>query len=165
MQNKVCCFSGHRPKKIPFINNQDSLEFIKLKNNLFCELEQAILQGYTHFISGMALGFDILCANCILDLKKKFSNLTLELALPCLDQTEFWQSSEQDMYDKIYNLADKITIVSPFYTKTCMQNRNKYMVDKSSLLICYCNGKASGTSSTIKYAKSKNITIINLYNF
>ena len=46
------------------------------------------------------------------------------------------------------------------YTNDCMQNRNKYMVDNSDIVIAVWNGKPSGTGSTVRYAHEKGKTII-----
>lgn len=40
-----------------------------------------------------------------------------------------------------------------------MQKRNKYMVDKSNLLIAIYNGCEGGTKQTIEYARQQNINI------
>lgn len=47
-----------------------------------------------------------------------------------------------------------------------MNDRNKYMVEQSHVVIAVCNGKPSGTGNTKKMAKlfEKKIGIINLYN-
>ena len=41
-----------------------------------------------------------------------------------------------------------------------MLERNRYMVNNSSLLIALFNGKPGGTKSTIEYAKKQNLRII-----
>lgn len=85
----------------------------------------------------------------ILELKKQYSNITLEAAVPCRSQ-------------------DKITILQEHYTNNCMIKRNKYMVDKSNFVIAVWNGNwTSGTGSTIKYALyfEKPVYYIDTINF
>ena len=41
-----------------------------------------------------------------------------------------------------------------------MQERNRYMVDRSSLLLAVYDDRAGGTFSTVKYAEKKNLTIV-----
>ena len=44
-------------------------------------IEWAIKNNYNNFISGMALGIDMLCAKIIISLKSKYSNIMLECAI------------------------------------------------------------------------------------
>lgn len=59
----------------------------------------------------------------------------------------------KNRYLKILNKCDFKTVISNEYTATCMNERNKYMVISSNLLIAVWNGKASGTGNTVKFAK------------
>ena len=45
------------------------------RNRVEDEIEKAITRGYNHFISGMAIGFDIMCAEIVLEFKKKYKNI------------------------------------------------------------------------------------------
>lgn len=108
----------------------------------------------------MALGIDMLCAELVLSLKDKYPNIQLECAIPCKNQTLNWQIKNIIRYNQIISKADIITFVSyKNYYKGCMQKRNKYMVDKSDLLIAIYNGCLVGTKQTIDYAKQQNINI------
>ena len=40
----------------------------------------------THFISGMAIGVDMIAAEIVLELKKDYPQITLECAIPCETQ-------------------------------------------------------------------------------
>lgn len=71
-----------------------------------------------------------------------------------------WQEDSKERYENILKNADKITYVSNTnYFNGCMQKRNLYMVDNSSLLIAVFNGKAGGTKSTIELAMKRDLTI------
>lgn len=108
----------------------------------------------------MALGIDMLCAELVLSLKDKYLNIQLECAIPCKNQTLNWQIKNIIRYNQIISKADLITFVSyKNYYKRCMKKRNKYMVDKSNLLIAIYNGCAGGTKQTIEYARQQNINI------
>ena len=154
------CFTGHRSQKLPWgFNEKDERCFIT-SLYAYVEIEGAIKSGKKHFISGMALGFDMMCAEIVLELKKKYEHVSLECAIPCNGQELRWPLSEQNRYKKIVSQADKITIISNVYTNECMHERNKYMIDNSSLVIALFNGKSGGTKLTIDYAKSQNKDIV-----
>lgn len=156
----TCCFTGHRPKNLPWGYKEKGVKFFIFKNKLKKIIKQSIKAGYVYFISGMALGIDILCAEIILKLKTKHYNIKLECAIPCKNQTEKWKTESIDRYNKILTLADKITYTSNSnYYNGCMQKRNKYMIDSSNLLIAVFNGSNGGTKQTIDYAYKNKIKV------
>lgn len=156
----TCCFTGHRPNKLPWGYREKGIKFFAFKRNLKKIIKSAIKNGYKYFISGMALGSDIICAEIVLDLKEKFPNIELECAIPCQNQTEKWVSDYLIRYNNILSKADKITYVSHLnYFKGCMIKRNMYMLNNSSLLIAVYNGSFGGTKQTIDKAKEKQINI------
>ena len=114
----------------------------------------------SHFISGMALGVDTWAAEAVLSLKQEFPHITLESALPCETQAVKWNLESRERYYYILARCDKETMLQKRYTSSCMQDRNKYMVDKSDYVIAVWNGRGSGTGSTVKYALSKGKTVI-----
>ncbi len=119
-------------------------------------------QGYTHFISGMALGVDIDFAQMIIHMRdNKKLQITLERAIPCPNQDIKWIPSSKLLYHKILSRADKVTTVSPSYTFSCMYDRNRSMVNNSDTLIAVWNGAESGgTWYTMYYAKQIDTPII-----
>ena len=161
------CFTGHRPKGLPWGYDETKESCISFKNIMFKVIEKAILNGYTYFISGMALGNDMICAEIVLKLKQKYKNVLLECAIPCLNQEKNWPLSQQKRYKKILRKADKVHYVSKNeYSNTCMNDRNRYMVTKCDVVIAIWNGKPSGTYNTIKFAKEygKKVRVIDPFN-
>ena len=163
MNNIKClriCFTGHRPNKLIWRYNEELESCKKFKIDMEKMLIRAIECNYCYFISGMALGIDIIFAEIILKLQNIYKNIKLECAIPCLNQTELWKEKDKIRYNKILKMCDKITYVSNSdYYKGCMEKRNKYMVDNSDLIIAIWNGSNSGTKNTIDYAKQKKLKI------
>lgn len=86
---------------------------------------------------------------------------TLECAIPCPNQTLKWNNKDKLRYEKILKRADEVNLVSERYTPECMLKRNRYMVDKSELVIAVFNGiEKGGTWYTISYAKKENKVIL-----
>ncbi len=147
------CFTGHRPKGLPWGYDEEKESCLLFKNVMFSIIEKAIINGYTYFISGMTLGVDMICTEIVLELKKKYKNVVLECAIPCLNQEKKWSSSQQERYRKIFKKADVVHYVSENeYTYNCMNDRNNYMVEQSDVVIAVWNGKPSGTGNTVKMA-------------
>jgi len=162
MSKYVCCFTGYRPQKLPWGFNESDPRFLDLKARVKKTIKEAINLGYRHFISGMALGFDMLCAEIVLDFKLEMSDIVLECALPCKDQAKLWSSSQQLIWKKILSQADKIRCVYERYCDGCMEERNKYMVNNSSLVIALFDGKSGGTMKTVNYANKNGVKVIEI---
>ena len=147
---------------MPWGFNETDSRCVKVKNFVKKEIIKSVNLGYINFISGMALGFDMICAEIVIELKKIYSNIKLICALPCKHQDKFWNSKQRIRYENIVKHADLVLCLHEKYTKDCMEERNKYMVDNSSMVIALFNGKKGGTYKTIEYAKmnKKNIVII-----
>lgn len=74
METKTCCVTGHRD--IP----ADKAAYVKAR--LQEEIEQAIADGFTTFITGMAKGTDLLFAGLVLAQKVQHPHLFLVAAIP-----------------------------------------------------------------------------------
>lgn len=152
---KSCCFSGHR----------------NISDDTLCRLHEELLktiidlynEGYKCFIAGGAIGFDMLAAITVLNLKVYYPDIRLILALPCPDHTRLWSEEDKSLFRRVFERADEKLFISPNYTPSCMSIRNKYMVNHSKVCICYMNRQRSGTGNTVRYAKNANKRIINLY--
>lgn len=158
----ACCFTGHRPSQLPWGYNEYGIRFKFFKFRLKRVIMKCIKQNYKHFISGMALGVDIIAAEIVLELKSHHPDITLECALPCKNQSEKWNDESILRYINVLSLADKVTLVSEsLYFNGCMAKRNRYMINHSNRIIAIYNGKKhGGTYQTINMAKIANKEIV-----
>jgi len=155
------CFTGHRSQKLPWKSNEEDERCKVMKKTLRSEIEKAIKRGYKTFLCGMALGFDMICAETVLDLKTKYRDIEMFGALPCWTQDIKWSKKDRKRYNDLLNKIDGIRCIYDEYIGAeCMLERNRYMVDNSSLMIALFNGLPGGTKSTIDYAKKKGMEII-----
>lgn len=154
MKNQTACFTGHR--KIPFFQKR------RLKAKVKSAITDAIRNGYRYFGAGGALGFDMLAAQTVLELKADYPDIKLILVLPCLNQTRGWAQEDVKEYERIKAAADKVTYISKEYYNGCMHKRNRHLVDNSSLCICYLTKQSGGTAYTVSYAESHDLKIVNV---
>ena len=155
------CFTGHRPSKLPWGYDEDDKRCKKVKMAVFEEIEGAIIRGYNTFYCGMALGFDMICAEIVLDLKKKYQHIKLIGAIPCGNQTAKWTDTKTiERYKKILKQLDDVRCIYDYYVEGCMQERNMFMINNSSLVIALFNGLSGGTKSTIDYARKQGKEIV-----
>lgn len=159
---KSCCFTGHRPQKLPWKYNENDIRCIEFKEKLSAVITAVHESGITHFICGMALGCDMYCAEAVIELKKQHSDITLEAAVPYDGQESKWSESNRQRYRSILMHCDKTTLIQDSYTPGCMMRRNRYMVDSSNVLIACYDGKSGGTWNTIEYAMKLDKEVIQL---
>lgn len=152
-------FTGYRPQKMPFGFNENDprcRDFIRRLEDSICVL---IFNGYTHFITGGALGMDTYAAEIVLKLKKQYPMITLEVAVPFDAQSDRWADEYRSRYASIIEQADMITVISHPYTRSCMYLRNRYLVDNADLLMACYDGRPGGTAMTVEYANRVGIPV------
>lgn len=149
----TCCFTGHRPDKLPWGTNEEDPRCVQLKQRLAQAVERAWAAGCRHFICGMARGADLYFAEAVLELRKSRPEITLEGARPCESQADAWPEAERRRYWSILNRCDYETLVQHHYDRGCMMRRNRYMVDRSARVIAVYDGiPKGGTAQTLAYA-------------
>ena len=156
MSNKSACFTGHRdisPAKEPVIRE-------KLREILVRLIEE----GYTSFYNGGAIGYDLLAAEVVLELKEAYPHIRLIIIVPCAGQTRGWSEKNVIRYEKVTALADEVKCLSSVYYNGCMQARNRYMVDNSALVIAYLERATGGSAGTVRYAEGQGKEIVNVFD-
>ena len=155
LRESSCCFTGHRPEKLSM-----PIEILRLR--IERAIDTAIAEGYTTFITGMARGTDIWAAEIVLEKKRNNKAVCLVCAVPHPGFEKRWKMYERYRYHNILRNADEVVTVNDRYFAGCYQVRNKYMVDRSSLVIAVFGGRPSGTKNTVDYAKHTGVRVVNV---
>lgn len=146
------CFTGHRPEKLTRSEHA-------IKADLENKITEAIDDGLNVFITGMARGVDIWAAEIVLDMRKLNKDIELICASPYEGFESSWKAEWQGRYKQIIESANRVYYISPSYSRSCFQARNKWMVDHSTLLIAVYSGEKGGTQNTIDYARKHAIDV------
>lgn len=147
-----CCFTGHRPEKL-------SRSEIEIKAALREEIKQAIQDGLTVFITGMARGVDLWAAEIVLDLRKRNQEVKLICAIPHEGFEARWSANWKQLYHHVLDNADLVRVITSGYHTGVYQIRNEWMVNHSARVIAVFNGQPSGTKNTIDCAKNQGIPV------
>lgn len=151
------CFTGHRAM---------TDEELKRSALLVSEqIKRLYPKGIKNYYAGGALGFDLAAAVTVLNMKRLYPDITLNLALPCPGYQSKWKRSEIELFDRVRSRADSEIFLSDSYHKGCMHIRNKYMVDNSVVCIAYMTKREGGTYNTVTYALKKGLEVVNLTEF
>ena len=153
-KQQICCFIGHR--NLPKDKEHDII--LKLE----AEIKSLIKKGVTQFRMGCARGFDTLAALTVLKLKYKYEGISLNLVIPCLNQTKGWSDEDIAKYNYILNHSDKINTQIIEFKENCMEERNRKLVNGSGYCIAFLMHDFGDTFYTVNYAKSQKVEIINI---
>ena len=152
--NHACAFTGHRPQKLPWRFDETAPACVSLKEVLAGQIDALIEDGYTEFLSGMALGVDMWATQIVLARRPKNPALKLHCILPCVEQSAKWTASSREIYRSVLEQADSIIFVNRENKKNCMLERDRFLVSYASVVLAVCNGeKRGGTAATVRYAR------------
>ena len=148
------CFTGHR------MIRQSLLP--QVRDRLAEEIALAYSGGYRTFLCGGARGFDTLAALEVLRFRETRHDVRIVLVIPCASQSSRWTAAEQELWQSIKERADEVYVLSETYYAGCMQTRNRFMVDRSTLCLCWMTRFEGGTWSTVRYALYSGVPVRNL---
>lgn len=149
-------FTGHR--------FYDFSQRIFIEERLTSAISEAYDHGIRNFISGFALGIDLMAAQLVQSLKCNLLGISLTAAIPFEGQAERYNIYDKRVYRRLLELADKVIVLSDCYYPRCFLDRDEFMVENASYLIAYYDGRGKGgTYYTVKKARARSIPIINVY--
>lgn len=160
---KTCCFTGHRPAHLPWKYDEGTELCLYCKAMLAVEIERAYLEGYRRFLSGMAMGMDLIFAEAVLACQSVHPEVSLDAVIPCKDQTKGWHPDQIERYQKIldYIGPNHQILIQQRRTRSCMIRRDQYMVNQSQRIIAVYDGySAGGTKYTLGYALKKKLEAV-----
>ena len=152
MQVYTVSFFGHRTIENGF----------EVRQHLEKEVTRLIEQmEYVEFLVGRDGDFDIIAASVIRRIKtqRDLGNCSLTLVLPYM-KAEF-RNNEQ-LFLNYYDEVEICEQSSRAHYKSAIPIRNRAMVDRSDLIICYIKQSYGGAYKTICYAEKHGRKIINM---
>ena len=157
---KTCCFTGPRPKNFPWSGDRE--REAQVVAWLEGQIRAAIARGYRHFISGMAAGVDLIAAEIVVRLRGEMpeKGIALEAAVPFPEQSVRWKQKTQAEYFRLLALCDRVSVVSEHFSVAAYRERDRYMVDASSLVIGVGSVPDGGTARTLSYVKAQGRRIV-----
>ncbi len=152
---KTCCFTGHRPDKLPGRADRSSLGYRNMRSTTVMHIEELYRCGYDTFIIGMSRGFDLMVGDILATDAKFKDRISLICAVPYIRQFEEMKTKEElAIYRKLICSADLVALCSMDYCDGCYKVRNQLMVNCSSAIIGYVAEKdiRSGAMQTVRMA-------------
>jgi len=158
-RKQTLCFTGHRELREP--------DYV-LEQRLKEVLEPLIRYGFRNFCAGGARGFDMLAARVVLQLQETYPDIRLILLLPFYDQflqEGNWTEEEIQEYRDQRARASEVIHLEERFVRGCYYRRNRMLVDRSSVCLCYQYKNTGGTAYTTEYADKQGLVVTNLSLF
>ncbi len=135
LKNKTVSFMKNYTYTYKFEIVEHTKTYKKLKQLLTQKISTAINNGYTNFITGLNLGFDMLCAEIVIEIRKTNKNIKLIAALAYEKQFNLLNYNHKIQFFNILEDCDEIRCLYLNYNKICYKERLNYMLNNSSLII------------------------------
>ena len=138
----TCSFTGHRT--IP----RGKIEYVR--QELRREIELAVAEGFTRFISGFASGVDLEAAAIVAEMKRENPALFLEAAIPYRGRMK----TVEPLFRELIGQCDSVYCECEEYAANCYFLRNYYLVKSAERVIAVFSGRQrSGTAQTMRLAE------------
>ena len=160
-EQQTCCLTGHRV--IP--PGEEKKIMVRAQNILLRLIRE---KNVRYFGVGGAVGFDMLAAEYLLELKahrERQIKVISVLPYPAWQETEDWTDALRLREDRILRACDKIVYVRPEFEKRVFLLRDQKLVDGSAYCVSYCNRPRTGTAYTVKYAMDHGVKVYNASSF
>ena len=142
MEKKVCCVTGHR--NLP----QNQVNYVKAA--LLREIEKAVADGFTCFMSGFAEGVDQYFVEMVMEKQKDDPSLELIAVIPYQKRLDSLRAKGRT-YEMLEACAD-VVVMQEEYQPSVYSHRNRYMVEHSDRVIAVYDGREKGgTVRTIRF--------------
>ena len=142
MRKKTCCVSGHRD--LP----QKEINYVKAA--LGREVDRAVADGYTCFMSGFGEGVDQY-AEIVLERQKETPALELIAVIPYRKRLD--NLKEKGRTYRMLEACAEVVVVQEEYHPSVYSRRSRYMAERSDRVIAVYDGREKGgTVRTIRFA-------------
>lgn len=145
---KTCCVTGIR--EIP----REKTEYVK--QELRREIEQAIADGFTSFISSMLNSVDLDFATIVAEKMNENPDLLLEAVIPYSNRMK----SKDTRFQKLIKQCSNVKIISQERNGDCYFARNHYLVENAQRVIAVSDGgQKDDTAQVIRMASAKRLEL------
>ena len=150
---KICIFTGHRD--LP-------ADHEALRAALRRHITALYADGYTDFLSGGAMGFDLLAAEAVLELRPVLPEMRLLMILPCEGQDRAYPPGDKLRYRAALDQADLVRYTAHTYYKGCMLARDRVLAEAADFCLCWLTRSTGGPAYTVRQCALRDVPICNL---
>lgn len=139
---KACCLFGHRDC------------FVLEESRLTDALEEQISKGVSAFYVGNQGQFDVAVRSALKKLQGRYPSVQYTVVLAYLpEKRNAYESYEDTIYPEGMEAVPR---------KFAIVKRNRWMIERADVCICYINRTWGGAYNSVKIAQKRGLEIINL---
>ena len=97
-----------------------------------------------------------------MELRQEDSRITLTVMLPHTDVSKGWKREDVARRERLLAQADEVIYTSFRKEAGCVQQRNRWMVDSSSVCLCYFTRRVGGVWYTVLLSIRRGLSIVKL---
>ena len=149
---------------VSFFGHRELPNMFELENKLMSIFRELInTKEYVEFLVGKDGDFDQLCSSTIRKAIELYAcgNASHILVLP-YERAGYLNNKES--FETYYDEIEICYESSQAYPKAAIEKRNRAMVDRFDMVVCYVERKSGGAYRTVRYAARQGKVIINLCN-
>ena len=141
----MTCTIISKGNEITQSQNEHEPPYPQIKEKLRRKIWELYGKGYTDFYLNCEYGVPLWAAEIICEMKEH-DNIGLHIVTPYENQSLKWTEENRDRYYNIHRLSDDVHMISTHYYDGCYDDADKYMSDRSDLLLVFddADGKGAG---------------------
>lgn len=116
------------------------------------EIEKVVLTGHHRFLCGFTAGVDLLLAEAVLELRRKYPYIVLESVMAYENEAAKWPEHIREQYYELLKYCDAERLLQTQFSMDCLVRRNRYLVDHADILLTVTEGLLSNPLQAIHYA-------------
>ncbi|KPU45058.1 MAG: SLOG family protein [Bacillota bacterium] len=145
---KSCCITG--PREIP----TEKIEYVR--QALHREIEQAVADGFTVFLSDMDKGTNLEFAMIVAEKKKEIPELFLEAVYPHAGRMK----AKNKQVRELMSQCSGFKLISQDYNRDCQFAANRYLLESAQRVIAFSDENIkSNTAQILRMAAAKELEV------
>jgi uncharacterized phage-like protein YoqJ len=148
----TCCFIGDQT--LPRVSIEPLIK------RLDYEIENLIGQNVTTFISGGALGFDMIATALVVFKKECYSYVRLCFALPCREFTQSWREDQKRFLQQLQEKADQVIHVGGRGEDDVKEEQYRYVIDQAAYCLYASLNPTEVIEQSLRYARQRKLKMI-----
>lgn len=135
--------------------NECRLPYPEIKTRLRSKIWQLYRREYDRLWLNCEYGVPLWCAEIIIALKM-YNDIGLYIAMPYEEQATDWNEEHRERFFNVHARADKVIMISNYYTTDCCDLADIHMIDDSDMILIVGDDTMELFGS--KYAREKNVS-------
>jgi len=124
------------------------------------QTEGAVRDGYTRFYNGFDRGLDLTYAAIVLMLRANHPDIRLVSVLAHEEQAARWSFSDHDLCYALLEQCDEEVMLQARYSHGCYLRRDRYMAERSSLVLSVYAAQPSDIMRSLNYARETGARVL-----